>query len=311
MTLWCYLRSLQTIRGHVQWLPFWFQSLSQAKWDPATSMHKVEKDLQSFDQKWFQSIPKLTVENWQNAEQEEKILSERKIHQIIYGSQFFPPALTELADPPLTLTLDGSVENILKPALSVVGSREVRTESLQWMENELLPFLRKTTPLVVSGGARGIDQQAHRMAIRAKTPTAIVIPSGLQNIYPSQLESWREMVLSCGGFFLSEYPCNYLIRKEHFHQRNRLISALGKMLLVVEGKTRSGTWLSASRAAEIGRPIFTLPGAPWDPNFRGNLELLREGATLVLDHEDLELFWQAENSESLDHNKAFQSFLDN
>lgn len=231
------------------------------------------------------------------AETEERRLRRKGLHCGIHGGRPLPPGFRRMADPPLTLTYWGDISSLEKPALSVVGSREPRAETLEWMELELGDFLRTENVAIVSGGARGVDQKAHQLALRAKRPTMVLLPSGLENPYPSSWKEWRPWVESTGGCLVSEYPADFEMRKAHFHHRNRLIAAWGAMTLVVEARARSGTLITATRAAELGRPLVVVPGAPWDSAFEGNLQLLSEGATLLRGAEDLALFWRSEQSD--------------
>lgn len=207
----------------------------------------------------------------------------------------YPPSLLEAMDSPLSLTVQGRPEVLHEPALAVVGSREPSRDTLFWMESELGTFCREQRVVIVSGGARGVDQKAHSLALRNRTPTVVFLPSGLDNLYPQDLSEWTEAILEGGGALVSEYPASLRMAKQNFHQRNRLIAGLSKATLIVEAKRRSGTVITAMRAAEIGRPLWVVPGHPQSPHFGGSLDLLAEGGSLIRQHEDLTLFWQAEN----------------
>lgn len=230
------------------------------------------------------------------AEAEARRLRRQGISLLTPASPDFPERWVASADPPLSLTVLGSLAALNAPALSVVGSREPSPESGRWLETELADFCRRTRAPIVSGGARGIDQRAHAVAIRAGSPTIALLPSGLECPYPADLRRWFPAILEAGGAIVSEYPGAALMRKNHFHQRNRLIAAAGRLVLIVEARSKSGTLITAARAAEIGRPLLVVPGHPGDVRFGGNLQLLSEGATLVRNHEDLTLFWQAEDA---------------
>lgn len=224
---------------------------------------------------------------------------ERGARFVVLGREGYPHALSECADPPLTLSLWGDPGALSGRALSVVGTREPAMRSLAWMDRELWAFCRRTRVPLVSGGARGVDQKAHAVALRAGVPTAVFLPSGLERFYPRELEAWARPVLEGGGVFVSEYPLGTEMRKPHFHHRNRLIAAAGRMVLIIEARAKGGTLLTAARAAETGRPLLVIPAHPDEERFAGNLTLLSEGATLVRQSEDLTLFWQAEEISAL------------
>lgn len=236
------------------------------------------------------------------AENEALRLRRNGIHLLTPMSPDYPSRWLACIDPPLTLSVKGSLASLGAPALSVVGSREPGPESLRWMETELAEFCRSTRAVIVSGGARGIDQKAHAVAIRSGSPTIAFLPSGIESPYPADFQRWFPAIVDGGGAIVSEYPAASPMWKAHFHHRNRLIAAAGRLVLVVEARGKSGTLITATRAAEIGRPLLVIPAHPSDVRFAGNLQLLSEGATLVRQNEDLTLFWQteqgAENEES-------------
>ena len=183
---------------------------------------------------------------------------------------------------------------LVQRSLSVVGSREPSPESLRWMEKELSDFCAQHKPLIVSGGARGIDQKAHGIALRKDCPTVVILPSGLGEIYPDSLKEWIRPIQDNGGCFLSEYDYSQRMHKHLFHHRNRLIAALGNATLLVEARRRSGTLITANQAVQLGKPVWVVPGHPQDPHFAGCLDLLSDGAVMVRDAQDLSMFFHSE-----------------
>lgn len=216
------------------------------------------------------------------------------VQLICYGDELFPESCYLMADPPLTLSYLGSSAWLNCRTLSVVGSREPCFESVQWMEQEFAPFCEIERPCVVSGGARGVDQKSHSVAMRKDTTTVVVMPSGLGNLYPESLKEWMAPILDRGGCFISEYSYEQRMHKHLFHHRNRLIAALGKATLLVEAKKRSGTLITAQQAVQLGRSVWVVPGHPRDPHFSGSLDLLAEGAQLVRDAQDLSMYFRSE-----------------
>ncbi|MGZ3774695.1 MAG: DNA-processing protein DprA [Pseudobdellovibrionaceae bacterium] len=216
------------------------------------------------------------------------------IQLVCYGEPLFPPQCYLMAEPPLTLSYLGSPAWLADNTLSVVGSREPTFESIQWMEKEFVAFCNKERPCIVSGGARGIDQKSHSIALRSDLPTIAVLPSGLGNIYPDSLCEWIPGFLNSGGCVLSEYAHEQVMHKYLFHHRNRLIAALGKVTLLVEARRRSGTLITAQQAAQMGRPVWVVPGHPHDPHFAGSLDLLVDGALLIRDAQDLSINFASE-----------------
>lgn len=214
--------------------------------------------------------------------------NENGIHFTYLGCWDYPSALlSNLDSSPLWLSYLGQPNWFNSCRIAVVGSRKISKFSIDWMNQELVPFLKQSGATVVSGGARGVDQLAHLSALRAKSPTQIFLPSGLNRIYPRELVEWREDVLASGGMLISEYWPDTEIKKYYFIQRNRLIAAMADFVLVIQGEDRSGTLLTAKWALDLGRELGVVPGHPMDSAFSGNLSLLRSGVTPVIDHKDL------------------------
>lgn len=235
------------------------------------------------------SLKSLTTEEWLRRCNQLRTFEERGLiflsqEQIPYSSK-----LRILKDPPRALVVLGNpqvLEN--KCILSIVGSREARLDLLTWMDHELSMLLKELPDiLVVSGGARGVDQQAHICAIRQQKPTLVWLPSGVLNMYPSNLSSWISDVTGCGGAFVSEYHPLSSMKKWYFAQRNRLIVGMSHICWVPQSRLRSGSWMSACLAADANVPLFVNPAHPWDTQFSGNIRLLSEGAMCLNSYQDL------------------------
>ena len=151
----------------------------------------------------------------------------------------------------------------------------------------LFSFLTMNQVSIISGGARGVDQAAHLCALRAKQPTFVFLPSGLEKMYPAGLSDWQNEILNVGGAFISEYWPSEEIKKHYFIERNRLIASLSDFILVAQGELRSGTMLTAKWAIELGRELGAIPGHPKDSTFSGNLNLIRSGVLPIIDSQDL------------------------
>ncbi len=218
-----------------------------------------------------------------------------------WGEALYPQAWLHLDDAPLAFTFFGSPLWQTREALSVVGSREPHAFSQQWMQTELRRFLGEHKGprfFTLSGGARGVDQWVHRLSQAMGVPTLAILPSGLLQPYPQNFASLGAEILAEGGCVLSEYSLTQDLRKFHFSERNRLITAMGEATLVVEAGAKSGSLMSGHLALEQGRPLYVVPGHPAMPSFRGSLELLRLGAACAASAEDLHVFWRCDSSSS-------------
>lgn len=202
-------------------------------------------------------------------------------------SELYPQALRNLAQPPLLLTVKGSSRWLQCPCLSVVGSRQPSQEALDWMEAYFSAFLKDVDHCVVSGGARGIDQKAHFLALRNQRLTVCFLPSGLAYPYPQSWVKWEKDFLSKGGVMVSSFSPFQKIQKSHFHVRNELIVAVSSAVFVVEAKRRSGSMMTAKLAATQGKAVCTLPVSPMKATGQGSLDLLFDGAFLLRDDIDL------------------------
>lgn len=202
----------------------------------------------------------------------------------------YPQSWLNLSVQPKKIFYIGSPVWLHVPLLAVVGSRTPMDSSVLWMERHLAPFLRRTGVGVVSGGARGIDQLAHQLALRNGVPTVCILPSGLRSPYPIGIGPLLEEIVRRGGAVISEYEHLTPLRKSHFHVRNRWIAGMGKKCLVVEANRRSGSALTASLAIKEGREVASVPVCPMGGQGLGNLALIRDGAMMMSDVQDL-LVW--------------------
>ena len=183
--------------------------------------------------------------------------------------------------------------------LAVVGSRKMHSLSSAWMNEHFSEYVNRTAVCIVSGGAFGVDQLAHRISIKNSAPTVVVTPSGLIDIYPSDLKEKLNCLNADLVCYLSEFEMNQVLHKSHFYFRNRLISALGDMVLVVQADCRSGSLLTVHHALENGKPVLTLPAHPSLSGFKGNFQLMQEGAGVILSSLDLQQIWLAEKQSNI------------
>jgi DNA processing protein len=140
--------------------------------------------------------------------------------------------------------------------------------------------------VITSGLALGIDAAGHEAALQAGSATVAVAANGLDRVYPARHRKLARRIARQGAL-VSEFPIGTPPRAEHFPRRNRIISGLSLGVLVIEAGLRSGSLITARLGAEQGREVFAVPGSIHNPLARGCHRLIRQGAKLVEDAEDV------------------------
>lgn len=196
----------------------------------------------------------------------------------------YPELLRRLFAPPICLYYSGDLRILKKQNLAIVGSRQSSSMYLQWMNHELGIFLSKKDCVIVSGGAIGVDQESTRVALRHRRQSIVVVPSGIQKLYPKNIEYWLG---DPDILFISEYMPQQEMRRHHFIRRNRIIAGLTKHLFVVQCAQKSGTMITAKYAIELGLNLATIPDFPGHFDTSGNLNLLKDGAHFICNAEDI------------------------
>lgn len=193
--------------------------------------------------------------------------------------------LLDLHDPPACLFLRGRPLEGSADRVAIVGSRKC-SELGRDVAEDLGRALVAAGLAVVSGAAHGIDAAAHRGAVRAGGRTVAVLGSGIDVAYPASSRELLERIAECGTI-VSEYPPATPAGPSHFPARNRIVVALARALVVVEGEAKSGSRISVDHALDLGREIFAVPGPVTSPLSETPLEMIREGATLIRGAGDL------------------------
>lgn len=228
---------------------------------------------------------------WQKPEQVRRIragvdqLLERWARQefavLLAGQAGYPRLLSEIADPPPFLWVQGAVQALLQPQVAVVGTRRP-TASGRQLARRCARELAEAGLWVVSGLAHGIDSEAHQGALAVGGGrTVAVLGSGVDQVYPANHRALADQLLAAGGALVSEFLPGTPARDYHFPRRNRVVSGLSLATLVIEAAQGSGSLITATLAAEQGRQVFALPGHVDNPQAAGCHQLIREGATLV------------------------------
>ena len=206
---------------------------------------------------------------------------------LILDDGSYPYLLREIADPPITLYVRGDWQACFDaPCVGIIGSRKCSTygENASGM---LARDLAENGICVVSGLARGIDTAAHRGAIRAKGRTIAVLGTGIDNVYPKENRKLTEEILAAGGAVVSQFPLETPPLKDNFPYRNRIISGLSYGVLLVEASERSGSLITARLAMEQNREVLAVPGNITSRNSFGTNYLIKSGAKLVQQWQDV------------------------
>jgi DNA processing protein len=196
----------------------------------------------------------------------------------------YPAQLAETADPPRVLYGIGDPACLI-PGLAVIGARKATPYGLQ-AGRLFAGWAARAGYTIISGGAIGCDQAAHRAAIAEGAPTVAVLGCAADLIYPSNAGELLETIARCGAI-VSEHPWGTPPQRWTFRTRNRIIAGLSAGLLVLEAGLPSGTFSTADYALAAGRDVFVVPGSIFAPECRGANRLLHQGATPVSDVTEL------------------------
>lgn len=212
-------------------------------------------------------------------------LREDDNHLLTLADDDYPRSLMEIADPPIVMYLKGRRELIATPGLAVVGSRNATPGGMQIAES-FSQALSTAGLAIVSGMALGIDAAAHRGGLSARGSSIAVIGTGLDLVYPARNKALaRELAEK--GLIVSEFGLGTPALANNFPRRNRIISGLARGVLVVEAALASGSLITARLAGEQGRDVFAIPGSIHSPFSKGCHQLIKQGAKLVDDANDI------------------------
>ena len=212
-------------------------------------------------------------------------LRERGIRFITPLDQEYPKRLKHIYDYPMGLWVKGELPGEEIPSAAIVGSRSCTPYGEQAAEH-MGRELAGNGVQIISGLALGIDGAGHRGALKEGGKTWAVLGSGVNVCYPRSHYPIYQSILEKGGI-LSEYPPQAEPKAFHFPVRNRLISALSDVILVIEAGEKSGSLITAQLGLEQGREVFALPGRITDRVSRGCNQLIRDGAAILTSPSDV------------------------
>jgi DNA processing protein len=207
------------------------------------------------------------------------------VRLLTYWDADYPELLRSIHDPPVLMYSRGPLDWKSFTGIAVVGTRFPSTYGRQVAE-QLSEELSLRGVTVVSGLARGVDTAAHKGALRGGGSTVAVLGSGLDVVYPPENRRLYLEIMESGAV-VSEFPMGALPEAPHFPRRNRIISGLSRGTVVVEAGDKSGALLTSDLALEQNRDVFAVPGNIISPKSRGTNRLIRDGAKLVTEVEDI------------------------
>ncbi|GAB2902898.1 DNA-processing protein DprA [Paralcaligenes sp. KSB-10] len=203
-------------------------------------------------------------------------------HIVTLADPAYPKALLDIHDPPLMLYVNGNVNLLASPVISMVGARNA---SAGGIDNALAfaRYLAEQGWCIASGLALGIDAAAHKGALRAGAQgggTMAILGTGIDIVYPSRNLDLAHQIAE-QGVLVSEFPLGTRALPYQFPKRNRIVAGVARGVLVVEAARQSGSLITAKLASEMGREVFAIPGSIHSPLSRGCHALIRQGAKLV------------------------------
>ena len=236
-----------------------------------------------------------------------KVLNDCKrlsISAVCINNQHYPELLRQISNPPLVLYFKGNIELLnTEPTICIVGPREVSVFGKK-AAFSLSARLAAGGFMIVSGGAKGSDAAAHKGALAVGGNTVCVLGCGINSTYLKSNIPLREKIAD-KGLVISEYFPNQEATKYSFPVRNRIMSGISHGVVVVEADEKSGALITANLANEQGRDVFVIPGNPTYEQYKGSNKLIRDGARMLLDANDVFLEYINAFPHKINPEKAF------
>ena len=206
------------------------------------------------------------------------------VRLILRGDPDYPDLLASIHDPPLVLYVQGELSG--GSPVAFVGTR-VPTPYGRRTVRRLAGDASRRGLTVVSGLARGIDAEAHLAALDAQGPTWAVLGTGLGQVYPAENKALARRIVAAGGAVISERPLDTRPLPDLFPRRNRIVAGMAWVVVVVEGRHKSGSLITARLAAEYGREVLAVPGPADSVMSEAPHRLIADGAKMAADVKDI------------------------
>jgi DNA processing protein len=212
-------------------------------------------------------------------------MQSHKVKILTCWDEPFPQSLKRIYDPPLLLFYRGDIQVLNTKAIGIVGTRNPSTYG-KMVTEKFCRELAERDFTIISGLARGVDTIAHQTALKSQGRTVAVLGSGMDMIYPPENRKMADQITE-KGVLVSEYLIGTFPDPRNFPRRNRIISGLSLGVLVTEAGEKSGALITAYQALEQNREVFAVPGPINSRKSVGTNLIIKQGATLVQDTQDI------------------------
>lgn len=278
-----YLMWLSRIEGvgikRIQILLDYFQT-AQAVWD---AKREQLLSIKGISEKIADIL--LSAKNEQALETWIDELEAKEIQFYSFRHPKYPSLLKEIYNPPIGIYVKGTLPEDEIDKVSLIGARRCSRYGAN-VAYQMAKDIVKANIVIVSGMAKGIDTVAHKGAIDGFGQTIAVLGCGVDVCYPTENKELMEQIIN-NGCLISEYPPGTQATRHHFPNRNRIISGLSKILVVVEAGKRSGTLITVDLALESGRDVFAVPGNVTSALSQGTNDLIKQGCPPVTESDDI------------------------
>lgn len=219
-------------------------------------------------------------------------ISQMGIRYVSFDDEIYPEKLHNIPDPPFGLFVKGSLPDEGKPSVAMIGARAC-SEYGKMVAREFAAQLAGYNVQIISGMARGIDSISQESCLKEGGRTFAVLGCGVDICYPGELQQLYRGIADSGGL-ISTYPPGFPPVSGCFPPRNRIISGLSDVVVVIEARRKSGTLITVDMALEQGKEVAVIPGRITDSLSQGCHDLISQGASVITDVEQLlELIWDA------------------
>lgn len=229
----------------------------------------------------------IKCKNKMNVDDYKELLYRKNVKYSVIGDDDYPDKLTNIYDAPKVLFYKGDISALGKHfSVGVVGSRKPTVYGAECTK-KLARELSEYGADIISGLAIGVDAISHEASFLGKGKTFGVLGSGIDNPLPKTNIWLMNKIVDSGGAVLSEHGINKKVHPHYFANRNRIISGLSDGVIIVEAAKKSGALITAEFAAEQGKTVFAVPGSIFSENSKGCHRLIKEGAKLTENIDDI------------------------